>query len=164
VRQTKDTNAGPIIYWLSIVSGVGAVVFLEYHLVVVLTSRLERRTQVEEAKQHDLLPESEEESRVRYRAAWRKYRMLRIAFPLVFLGWLPFGYIVGAVFRFLNWNEFIAGIIILAWIPLILIVGWPWPFWKCPQCGSAFKGIYDPFFPKHCRHCGLPKWGESPSA
>jgi hypothetical protein len=87
--------------------------------------------------------------------------MLRIAFPLVFLGWLPFGYIVGAVFRFLNWNEFIAGIIILAWIPLILIVGWPWPFWKCPQCGSAFKGIYDPFFPKHCRHCGLPKWGES---
>ncbi len=162
VGQAKGTNAQVIMHWLSLVIGVCAVVFLGYHFVTILKSRPDRRTQVEEAKRRSVLLESDEEARVRYRAAWQKYRKLRIAFPLLILGWLPFGVVLSAVFRLFHWDWHIAMIILLAWIPFVPIVGWQWSFWQCPRCGYAFKGKYDPFFPKCCHYCELPMWAESP--
>ncbi len=160
--QAKNTNAEPIMHWFSIVIGVCAVVFLGYHFVALLRSKPNRRTQVGEARWRSLPPESEEETRVRYRAAWRKYRRLCIAFPVLFAGWLPFGYVFFAVFRLFHWDWHIAMMIALAWIPFIPIVGWQWSNWQCPRCGYAFKGKYDLFFPKRCHYCNLPMWAESP--
>ena len=100
-----------------------------------------------EAKRRFTRSESDEETRARYKAAWRKYRRLRIAFPLLVLGWLPFGYVVSAVFRFFHWNVDFLMIALLAWIPFIPIVGWQWSFWRCPRCGYAFKAIYRSLFP-----------------
>jgi hypothetical protein len=162
VGQAKNTYAAPIMHWLSVTFLVGAVAFLGYHFVGLFKSKPDRPTRVDQAKRRFLLPESEEESRVRYGAAWKKYRRLRVLFPLAFLGWLPFGAVVGAVFGFFHWNFDVAMIIILAWVPLISIFGWQWAYWQCPRCGYAFKGIYDPFFPKRCHYCDLPVWAESP--
>jgi hypothetical protein len=160
VGQAKGTNAQVTMHWLSIVMGVCAVVFLGYHFVTLLASKLNPQTQVGEAKRRSVLLESDEEARVRYKAAWQKYRRLRIAFPVLVLGWLPFGYVFFAVFRLFHWNLDVAMIIMLAWIPFMPILGWQWSFWKCPRCGYAFKGKYDPFFPKRCHYCNLPMWAE----
>jgi len=162
VGQAKNTNAEPVMRWLSIVIGACALVFLGYHFGALLKSGPNRRTQMEEAKRRSMRLESDEEARVRYRAAWRKYRRLRVAFPLLSLGWLPFGVVLSEVFSLFHWDWHIPIIILLAWIPFVPIVGWQWSFWQCPRCGYAFKGKYDPFFPKCCHYCELPKWAESP--
>ena len=106
--------------------------------------------------------ETREEITARYSAAWKRYRRLRVAFPLSFLGWLPFAYVGGTLFRLLHWNTNILMILTLAWIPFMSIFSWQWAFWQCPRCGYAFKGKFDAFFPQHCHHCGLPMWAESP--
>jgi len=161
VSRAKNTNAEPIMHWFSIVTGVCAVVFLGYHFAALFTSEPGRGTQVGETNRRFLLPEQEEEARARYRAAWQKYRRLRLLFPLLILGWLPFGVVLSAVFRLFRWDWHIAMIILLAWIPFMPIVGWQWSFWQCPRCGYAFKGKYDFFFPKRCHYCELPMWAES---
>jgi hypothetical protein len=161
--HAKNTGAEPIMHWLSTVMGVGIVAFLGYQFVTLLKSRPDRRAQVEVADRRFLLPESEEEARARYRAAWQKYRRLRIAFPLLILAWLPFGVVLSALFRLFHWDWHISIIITLACIPFMPILGWQWSFWQCPRCGYAFKGKYDLFFPKRCHHCNLPMWAESPN-
>ena len=135
--------------------------FLGCHLMGLFTFKPHRRTRIEETERRFLLPESEEETKGRYGAAWKRYRRLRVAFPLVFLGWLPFGYIGGAVFRFFGWNTDFLMMLILAWIPFMSIFTWQWAFWQCPRCGYAFRGLMDPFFPKQCHHCDLPMWAVS---
>jgi rubrerythrin len=167
VGQAKNTNAERLMRSFSIIFGVGALVFLGYHFVRLFGSKPDRRTQVDEAKRHFLLPESEEEARARYRAAWQKYRRLRVLFPLAFLGWLPYAGVLGALFSFFHltgkvWGA-VWGALVMAWIPSVGIFGWQWAFWQCPRCGYAFKGLDDPFFPKRCRRCELPMWAESPN-
>lgn len=162
VSQAKNTNAEPIMHWFSIAIGVCGVVFIGYHFVGLLASKPHLPPQMQEAKRRSIPSESDEETSARYRAAWRKYRRLRVAFPLVILGWLPFGFVLFSVFRSFHWNGDIAMIIMLGWIPFMPIVGWQWSFWQCPRCGYAFKGKYDLFFPKRCHYCDLPRWAESP--
>jgi hypothetical protein len=61
--RAKNTNAEPIMHWLSIFLGVCAVVFLGYHFVRLLASKPDRRAQVAVAERRFLLPESDEETR-----------------------------------------------------------------------------------------------------
>ena len=142
--------------------GVTVIVLLGY-LVGVLSSKFDLRPRIE---RRYLLPESEDEARARYRAAWQEYRKLRILFPVAFLGWLPFVIVLSAVFSFFHLSGNIAGVVwvtlALAWIPFMSISSWRWANWKCPRCGQAFKWSYDHFFPKHCHYCNLPMWAESP--
>lgn len=167
-NQAKNTNAQPIMHLFSIVAAVCAVLFLGYHFVRLFTTEPGQARQVEGPERRYLLPESEEEARVRYRAAWQKYRRLRVLFPAAFLAWLPFGVVVGTVFGLFHLSGTVWGIVwtplVLAWIPFISIFGWQWAFWKCPRCGFAFKGPVDSFFPKRCQYCDLPMWAESADA
>lgn len=108
--------------------------------------------------------EPDADTKARYKAAWERLRRLRFLFGLLFLGWLPFAYLLFLVFRLLHWNENIAMILVLMWIPFMPVVAWKWSYWKCPRCGYAFKGKYSLFFPRHCNHCGLPIWADGPAA
>jgi len=143
--------------WRFILS-VSAVVLLGY-LVGLFASKLNLRPRVE---RRFLVPESEEEARARYRAAWRRYRRLRLEFPLSIPGWLVFGMLLSGLFRLFAWNQKIAMALILAYIPYMSVVAGQWNYWRCPRCGNAFKWSGDLFFPKHCHYCNLPMWAESP--
>ncbi len=143
--------------WIAIL-GVSALVLLGY-LVGFFSSKFDLRPRVE---RRFLLPESEEEARARYRVAWRKYRRLRLEFPLSIPGWLVFAMLLGALFRFFGWNQKIAMVFILAYVPYMSLVGAQWNHWQCPRCGQAFKWGGDLFFPKNCHYCSLPMWAESP--
>ena len=142
--------------------GVSALVFLGY-LVGLFSSKFDLRPRVE---RRFLLPESEDEARARYRAAWQKYRKLRVLLPITILGWIPYGVVLIAVFEAFdllgNAWAVIWAILALVWVSFISIVSWQWAFWKCPRCGQRFKWGGDLFFPKHCHYCNLPMWAESP--
>src|SRR5260370_15916312 len=103
--------------WIAIL-GVSALVLVGY-LVGFFSSKFDLRPRVE---RRFLLPESEEEARARYRVAWRKYRRLRLEFPLSIPGWLVFAMLLGALFRFFGWNQKIAMVFILADIPYMSVV------------------------------------------
>jgi hypothetical protein len=64
------------------------------------------------------------------------------------MGWLPFGYVASAVFRFFQWNTDILVIVVLGWVPFMSVFSWQWAFWRCPRCGYAFKARYEFFFSK----------------
>jgi len=141
------------IWTWTFILGASAIVFLGYHFVIRMEEAERRRF---------LLPESEEEARARYRAAWRKYRRLRLEFPLLIPGWFVFSILLGGLFRLFGWNQKIAMVFILAYTPYMSVVAAQWNYWKCPRCGEEFKWSYDLFFPKHCHYCNLPMWAESP--
>ena len=149
-----------IMHWLSVILGVVALALLGY-LVGFFSSKFDLRPRVQ---RRFLLPESEEEARVRYRTAWRKYRRLRLELPLSMPGWLVFAVSLSSVFRLFGWNQKIAMVFILAYIPYMSVVGARWNYWQCPRCGQAFKRGGDLFFPTHCHYCNLPMWAESPDA
>jgi len=140
--------------WIFIL-GSSALSFFGYFFVIRLEEKQRRRF---------LLPESDDEARARYRTAWQKYRRLRLEFPLSIPGWLVFAMLLGGLFRLFGWNQKIAMVIILAYIPYMSVVAARWNYWQCPRCGQAFKWSGDLFFPKHCHHCNLPMWAESPNA
>ena len=139
--------------WILIL-GLSAIAFFGYHFVKRAEEAESRRV---------LLPESKEEARVRYRAAWRRYRRLRIEFPLLIPGWFVFSLSLGGLFRLLGWNQDVVMVFSLAYILVYgSVVAIQWNYWKCPRCGKEFKSGYDLFFPKSCHNCGLTMWAESP--
>ncbi|HXR32493.1 MAG TPA: hypothetical protein VN830_02200 [Verrucomicrobiae bacterium] len=138
--------------WIFIL-GAAAIGSVGYYVVKRIEAAETRRL---------LLPEPEEEARARYKAAWRRYRRLRLEFPLLIPGWFVFSGMINAIFQLFGWNQNIAWVFILAYIPYMSFVGCQWIFWQCPRCGKAFKGSTYFFFPKHCSHCDLPMWAVSP--
>lgn len=143
--------------WIAILGG-SALALLGY-LVGLFSSKFNLRPRVERRL---LLPQSEDEARARYRVAWQKYRRLRLEFSLSIPGWLVFAISLSGLFRLFGWNQKIAMVFILAYIPCMSVVAARWNYWQCPRCGQAFKWGGDLFFPKHCHHCNLPMWAESP--
>ena len=139
--------------WILVV-GVSAIVFLGYHFMIRVDEAERRRF---------LLPESEVEAKARYRAAWRKYRRLRYEVPLLIPGWFVFAVLLTGFFRLVGWNQKIAVVFILAYVPYTSFVAGQWNYWQCPRCGKAFKWSGDLFFPKRCHYCNLPMWAESPN-
>jgi len=123
--QVNNTNAEPIMHSISIIIGVSVLVFLGY-LVGLFSSKFNLRPR---AERRLLLPESEDEARARYRAAWRKYRRLRLEFSLTIPGWLVFAMLLSGLFRVFGWNQKIAMVFILAYIPYMSVVVARWNYW-----------------------------------
>lgn len=155
----ERTNTEPIMHWLWIILGGSALLLIGY-FVGLFASKFDQRARVE---RRFLMPESEEEARARYRAAWRKYRRLRLEFLFSIPSWLVFGILLSGLFRLFGWNQKIALVFILAYIPYMSVVAGQWNYWQCPRCGKAFKWSGDLFFPKRCHYCNLPIWAESPN-
>jgi hypothetical protein len=97
-------------------------------------------------------------------AAWRKYKVLRLLFCFLGIGWLPFMF---GIIRLTNrWNfnsatdypAMIAWFLVLLWVISACVVGTMLILWPCPRCGKLFRGLFHPFLPKQCVHCGLPRW------
>ena len=139
-----------------------AAVFVAFKIVGSIRSNKSSGKSVGKDEWRAAGPESEAETKARYQAAWARLRRLRVAFRVLLFAWLPFAYLLFSAFRLLRWDQDVAMIVVLAWIPFMPVAGWKWSYWKCPRCGYAFKGKYDLLFPKHCHHCGLPMWAESP--
>jgi hypothetical protein len=137
------------VTWLLIILGVSALVLLGY-LVGPFGSKFDLRPAVERL----LVPESEEEARARYSGAWKRYRTLRIAFPLVVLGCRPVVYIGGAVLRFFGWNANFLRMPAPVWMAMGVL--------EMPWLREAVQVDRDLFFPKHCHCCKLPMCAESP--
>lgn len=116
--------------WIAILGG-SALALLGY-LVGLFSSKFDLRPR---AGRRLLLPESEDESRARYRVAWQKYRRLRLEFPLSIPGWLVFAILLSGLFRLFGWNQKIAMVFILAYIPYMSVVAARWNYWQCPRCG-----------------------------
>lgn len=143
-------------------TAVAAVALLGYHLGKHSLSKGRSEIDSEiisEAARN--IGETHEAEKVRYKLAWRRYRRLRLEFPLSIPGWFVFSFLLSGMFRLFGWDQKIAMVFILAYIPYVSVVAWQWSYWRCPRCGYAFKGKYDLFFPKNCHHCGLPLWAES---
>ena len=143
--------------WLLVILGGSALILLGY-LVGLFSSKFDLQPQVE---RRFLVPETEEEARTRYRAAWQKYRRVRLEFPLSIPGWLVFGMLLSGLFQLFGWNQKIAMVLTLTYIPYMSVVAGRWNYWQCPRCGQHFKWGGDLFFPKHCHYCNLPMWAES---
>lgn len=157
--SSKATHVTLAALWGAI--GICGVVFLGYQLGTQTMSARDPGVLSEGPARSSFETETLDETRTRYRAAWRRYRRLRLEFPLLIPGWFAFGALLGGMFRLFGWNQNVAMVFILAYIPYMSIVGWQWAYWQCPRCGKSFKGRY-PFYPKNCYYCGLPKWAESP--
>jgi hypothetical protein len=95
---------------------------------------------------------------------WKKHRIrTRIAWGL-FAGWLPYGFLVSFLLRFLHSQvDFAFGAAIVpyafTWIILSIAVS----NFRCPQCGNRFYswgpgGMGHNSFARKCRNCGLRKW------
>lgn len=157
--SSRATHATLAAFWSVI--GICGVVFLGYQLATQTMSGRDQGVLFEEPTRSTSETATAEETRARYRASWRKYRRLRLEFPLSIPGWFVFSELLGGIFWFFRWNQKVAMVFILAYIPYMSVVGWQWAYWQCPRYRKSFKGKY-PFYPKHCYYCGLPKWAESP--
>lgn len=100
----------------------------------------------------------------RYATAWRRYKVLRILFCFLGIGWFPF--VFGIVILSDHWNlgstrnytAMVAWFLVFIWVIAACVVGSMRIRWPCPRCGKSFRGFFRPLLPKRCVHCGLPRW------
>ncbi len=89
---------------------------------------------------------NEQEAEV-YRKAWRDYVRRRNFIAVIFIGFIPWGFLV---LKFIP-NETIRGILLWAWF-LMWPVGIVWyAQQKCPRCGKRFAYT---LWGQRCAHCG----------
>lgn len=99
--------------------------------------------------------------------AWRRHRIVTRWCWGLFLGWLPYGVLVGfpserviARWHLPGWLAFIP---FVAYMLAFLVVGNVQARFRCPRCGSRFYA-FGPFglghngFARKCSNCQLRKW------
>jgi len=101
-------------------------------------------------------PGSERPSYVEH---WRAARRRWYVFIAVWLGWMPFGFVV---------TSFRADHELPGWVGLIYAVPFFWSGFraarlKCPRCRNWFttNGLWGNTFATRCSHCGLPRGSET---
>lgn len=85
--------------------------------------------------------------------AWGSYRRNRLALFVLFLGWVPVGYILNLTQERLHLPLAVVEVPMFLWLAAIIIEGSRLAVWPCPNCGHSFRGLL-PFLPKSCKNCG----------
>jgi hypothetical protein len=102
--------------------------------------------------------------RGRYASAWRRYKILRLLFLLLAIGWFPFAFAVITLLPHqetvsaFSYSAMLSWFLIALWVLAACVVGTMRVLWPCPRCGKLFRGFSQLTLPKQCVHCGLPRW------
>jgi uncharacterized membrane protein (DUF485 family) len=95
---------------------------------------------------------------------WKKHRIrTRIALGL-FVGWLPYGFLVSFLLNWLHSRvDFAFGAAVIPYALALIVLSIVVSHFHCPRCGSRFYawgpwGMGHNGFARKCRNCGLRKW------
>jgi hypothetical protein len=123
-------------------------------------------------KVEEIVPEKPVQDPAAFAEAWREYSRLRrnAIRPVILL--LLVG-LVGILFvAALETHLTERTLTVLLWIGVSFAVvsflifaynEWKLEYWPCPRCGYRFRGfLVASVMPKHCNHCRLARWSESP--
>lgn len=96
-----------------------------------------------------------------YGAKWQEYRQLRRRCVLVFGGFVVLALVVATVsnYYFQTFTPVLA--LTVLWIPVYIMLGYPFVYWRCPRCNRPFSGSFGyhkGMFCRDCMHCGLRKY------
>ena len=84
-----------------------------------------------------------------YDSTWRSYRLNRVIFFILLIGWIPFGRGVSYFVETLHGPAILGNGFGFAWIAALLIQGSRLAVWPCPRCRKAFRG-WLPYLPNRC--------------
>jgi hypothetical protein len=98
-----------------------------------------------------------------YAEQWQRYRYWVRMFWGLFLGWLPFGAVLGGVALLVQSDALVYPLLFayaVAWVASGIVAS----NFRCPRCGKTFFWSlrYRNPFARQCVHCHLPKWAGSP--
>jgi hypothetical protein len=86
----------------------------------------------------------------RYRGAWHSYVARRNLVVVLFVGFVPLGFLIAR----LKLGEIVSMSVLAGWIVVYLAGAWWLTQWKCPRCGKIFANrLWTP----RCISCGLSK-------
>ena len=91
----------------------------------------------------------------------RRYQNLTLG---LFVGWIPFGFLVGSVtINWLRLPPLWVFIPIGIYVIVLVVVANIYAAFRCPNCGHRFYawgpyGLGYNSFARKCRNCGLRKW------
>src|SRR5260370_14676215 len=91
-----------------------------------------------------------------HNASWRKFRIVRITFFVLVLGWLPYGRLISSL-RAHHWPAAIGFVLVIGYVLTLVSLGCCYAVWPCPRCGRAFRGLR-PYTVKYCYYCRIPNW------
>jgi hypothetical protein len=86
----------------------------------------------------------------RYGRAWHNYVARRNLVVVLFIGFVPLGFLVAR----LNMGEAVNIGVLVAWIAVYLAGAWWLTQWRCPRCGNIFANR---LWTERCISCGLAK-------
>jgi hypothetical protein len=86
----------------------------------------------------------------RYRRAWHNYVARRNLLVVLFVGFVPLGFLVAR----LRPGELASFAMLVIWIAVYLAAAWWLTQWKCPRCGNTFANR---LWTQRCISCGLSK-------
>lgn len=97
-----------------------------------------------------------------YVDAWDRYRMWARLRLVAFLGYLPFGVVVGTVGKWIDLLP-IAHLCIVGWFAFVAVTSVGSGFFRCPRCRKLFfcSVYWSNPVASRCLHCGLAKWATS---
>jgi hypothetical protein len=79
-----------------------------------------------------------------YRDAWATYKRLRVLSLLLWVGFLPFLWLVRYPLEWLGprVTQYVWGALVLLWALAWIYCGISLQTWKCPRCGDSFSATW----------------------
>ena len=99
-----------------------------------------------------------------YEKQWSRYKKLKWATAISFLGFLPtvaiMGFVATEVFQ-KRIPDAASGVFVLLWFLSCVFLAYFFSSWSCPRCGRPFVRYRNvALWTKRCVHCGLPKYSD----